>query len=248
MRTRTNRKLIARAVALGLLALLLAGSLLASGCQQVPLEEDILAQYEADLAATPMDFQVSVSGSIPGWDGHEPVLTLLLKITNPNDFPRAFRSIRVELYGEEGRQLGFRSWTTQRSPFIIAADSSVPLAIDFPGVEEWQTARASFSGLTSPGYDEVHQGLVAVMTEPLPDGDKLGATVTVQNGGSVTATDVTVLVGGYNASGELVAWAVGQQQWRNLAAGSTATFTTDPFLGDISQVTTVKAFLSAYNG
>jgi len=248
MRTRIDRKLIGRAVALGLLALVLAGSLLAAGCQKVPLEEDILADYEALAAATPLDLQVSVSGSIAGWDGRDPVLTLLLKITNPNDFPRAFRSIRVELYGAEGRQLGFRSWTTQRSPFILGAGSSVPLAIEFGGIDEWQTARASFSGLTSPGYNEVHQGLVAVMTEPLPDGDKLAATVTVQNGSSVTATDVTVLVGGYNSSGELVAWAVGQQQWRNLGAGSTSTFTTEPFLGDITQVTTVKAFLSAYNG
>jgi hypothetical protein len=248
MRTRINRKLRGRAVALGLLALVLAGSLLSAGCQKVPLEEDYLADYESLVAATPEDFQVSVAGSIAGWDDREPVLTLLLKVTNPNDFPRAFRSIRVELYGAEGRQLGFRSWTTQRSPFILGAGSSIPLAIEFGGIEAWQTARASFSGLTSPGYDEVHQGLVAVTTEPLPDGDELAASVTVQNGGSVTATDVTVLVGGYNSSGELVAWAVGQQQWRNLGAGSTATFTTDPFLGDISQVTTVKAFLSAYNG
>jgi len=248
MRTRINRKIIVRAVALGLLAWLLAGSLALFGCQQVPLEEDYLAAYEELVAATTADFQVSVSGSVTGWEGREPVLTVFLTVTNPNSFPRAFRSIRVELYGEDGRQLGARSWTTQRSPFIVGSGSSVPMGIAFTGLDTWQTARAYFSGLTSPGYDEVHQGLQAVMTEPLSDGDELAASVTVQNAGSLTATDVTVLVGGYDASGDLVAWAVGQQQWRNLAAGNTATFTTDPFLGDIDQVTTVQAFLSAYNG
>ncbi len=238
-----------RGFAFSLLSLLMiAGVLLTAGCQKIPLKEDIIADYEAARVATPMDFQVVDMGSTVVWDGKEPVLTLLLLVNNPNDFPRAFRSMMVELYDERGRQMGFRTWTTQRSPFVMSANSTIPLAVSFTRIDDWQTARTSFSGVASPDLEGVYQGLQALRTDPFKEGDSMGAAITVYNAGTSAATDVTVLAAGYDSEGKLVAWAPSQQQWRTINAGSTSTLETDAFQGDLSQVKTVKAYLSAYKG
>jgi hypothetical protein len=242
------RVLTGTLLAFSLSLLMIAGALLTGGCQKVPLKEDIISDYEAARVATPMDFQVIEMGSTVTWEGKEPVLTLLLLVNNPNDFPRVFRSMRVELYDERGRQMGFRTWTTQRSPFIMSANSTIPLAVSFTGIAEWQTARTYFTGVDSPDLERVYQGLQALRADPFKADDSMGTAITVYNAGTSAATDVTVLAAGYDSEGKLVAWAPGRQQWHTINAGSTSTLETDAFQGDLSQVTTVKAYLSAYKG
>jgi hypothetical protein len=244
-----------RVIAFCLLSLLLlTGALLTTGCDSmVPLKDDVIAEYEenyqaAELRASPVDFQVLNISSVVSWDDDNPVLTMLVLASNPNSYPRAFRSMRIEIFDEQGRQQGFKSWTTQRSPFIVGANAAVPLAFSFPGKSEWNTAKAYFSSTSTPNPKDIHQELQALSADPVKHGDNLGASITVQNMGTSTAIDVTVLAAGYDADGELVAWAEGLQHWRTLSAGSVSTFETDVFQGDISQVNTVRSFISAYRG
>jgi hypothetical protein len=243
-----------RVFAFGLLSLILvAGTLLAAGCDtMVPLKEDVITaqqeNYQAELRAHPLDFQVLNISSVVSWDDDVPVLTMLVLASNPNSYPRAFRSMRIEIFDEQGRQQGFKSWTTQRSPFVVGANTAVPLAFSFPGKSEWNTAKVDFSSTSTPNPNEIYQELQALSADPVKYGDNLGASITVQNMGISSAVDVTVLAAGYDADGELVAWAEGLQQWRTLTAGSVSTFETDIFQGDISRVNTVRSFISAYKG
>lgn len=180
------------------------------------------------------------------WNGDTPVLTMMVLAFNPNNFPRAFRSMKLEIFDEQGRQQGFKTWTTQRSPFIVDAQSSVPIAVSFPGKSEWYTAKSYFSSLSTPNESEVHLGLQAVNAEPVRNSDGVGASITVQNTGVSSAVDVIVLAAGYDDDGNIVAWAEGRQQWRTIAAGGSATFDTHVFQGDNNRISSVQAFISAY--
>jgi hypothetical protein len=230
-----------------LISALISGMLLSAGCDtKVPLKEDAVADYEAKLRASPQDLQVMNISSVVTWNDDNPVLTMMVLAYNPNNFPRAFRSMKLEIFDEQGRQQGFQTWTTQRSPFIVDAQSSVPIAVSFPGKSEWYTAKAYFSSQSTPSENEVHLGLQAVNAEPVRDSDGVGASITVRNMGTSSAVDVIVLAAGYDDDGEIVAWAEGRQQWRTIPAAGTATFDTHVFQGDNNRITSVQAFMSAY--
>ncbi len=234
----------------GLSLFLITGVLFMAGCQQVVMKED-LAPVQGELTqpsapTPPADFRVLKTESIVDRSSSKPRLTLFFLVENPNDFPRSFRSLRVKLYDKWGRYLGYQSWTTHSSPFIFSANSIVPFAASFAEIEEWQTAKVSFSTLSSPRQELVHQELIVLRGDLIESEGNTMAAITVQNYGSSTSNDIIVLVAGYDAEGNLVAWGAGSRQWRQLLAGNASTFETDVLQGDPSKIATVTTYISAY--
>ncbi len=226
---------------------LLAGSLLAVGCQKVPVADDMPEnKYAPPALSAPVDFKVAQTSSLVGQIGNQPCVTIFFTIENPNDFIRSFRSFYVNLFDSNGRLLGSQSWTTQRSPFTIPGKEKVPIAMTFPGVSAWQTARASFTSIDTPSLGRIHQGLKTLRCERGDDSNGTRAYIVLQNGGTEAATDIMVLAVGYDIVGNVVAWGAGSQQWRDLLAGDTSTFETDILQGDFSRIAVVRAFISAY--
>ncbi len=168
-------------------------------------------------------------------------LTLFLAIENVTDSPQALLRVDGTLFDSAGRQLGTKSWGSR--PIILTPDLKLPIALTFDDVTEWAKVNVAVSRWSQLASRSAYITFKTAGSAIAPSGQDIIARGSIENTGTTPGFDITVIVLGYSASGDIVAWGYAYPDQRPLFPGKQRAFETKPLQGDTGKMASQRVFV-----